>query len=374
MPGRSGKSEFEVNWLCNAGKSALHQAVNTSHSPEVDGKQVSWEDGFIAAKQIITRARFPLVLLSGGVSCEAHQMGIQLAGKLHAGLDAIAPWNTGFSPRLVSEAGLQTSTMGDVSTSRMASIFWGIDPGEILPCPNEKITACLNEKTSMEISYTGKHGWDNARSINIKPGSTLSLIQNLRLGLRDPEKGDPIVHRLLDFFQSMDMGIVFIGKDFFSEGLYAVIELERLLDDLWQKHAWRILNLDLDPNAVGASEVLTALTGFSQAVMTTQAAGMIKTLPTPAQVLIDKKLVDGVVMIGNPDRLNKPDGIPTLIISSQKPKHKSSLWLPCSQVGIGSAGKFVRFDGIAIQLNAYIESVRPSAEKVVERLLEGVSS
>jgi formylmethanofuran dehydrogenase subunit B len=373
IPGRSGKTEFDVNWLCKAGNSALHQAVDTSHSPEIDGKRVSWEDGFVAATQIITKARFPLVLLSGGVSCEAQQKGVLLAGKLHAGLDAITPFSTGVSPRVINEAGLQTSTLGGVPTSRMASLFWGIDAGEKMPSPNEKISACVKGGTSIDINYTGKPGWDHPQSINIKPGSTLSLIQKLRLGLRDPEKIDgPIVHRLLDFFQSADAGAVFIGKDFHSEGIYAVIELEHFLGDLWQKHVWRIFNLDFDMNAVGAAEVLTAFTGYSQTVIASQVSNEIGIFPIQAEDLVNKKLVDCVVLIGNKERLGKQNSIPSVVITPQKPEHQPSIWLPCSQVGIGSTGRVIRFDGIPLQLDAYHTSENPSAEKVLERLLEGV--
>lgn len=374
LPRRSGKSEFDLNWLCKAGKTALQQVLSTSHSPEIAGRPVSWEDGFTAAAQTIRNARFPLVVLSGGVSCEAHQQGLQLVEKIHAALDTVATGYSSILPRVVPETGFQTSTIGEVTAAKQACLFWGVDVAERIPCPDESISTALHQKNSLEINYHGKQGWGSPKTIEITPGNTVSLLQNMRLALRYPDQVfAPVVRQLADHFQSVESGLVFIGKDFLQEGVYAAIELTRLLDDLWNTHPWRVITLALEPNAAGTAEVLTTNSGFSRAIFVGNDKTSITASPAPAQVLIEKKMVDAVVSIGSAQWLTIPEGIPSVVIEAQKPQTSPTLWLPCGQTGIHTMGKVVRFDGITLQLDAYLPAEILSAEKVIGWLLEGVS-
>ncbi|HWQ46901.1 MAG TPA: hypothetical protein VN376_08545, partial [Longilinea sp.] len=293
LPGSDGKSVADINWLCKAGKTALQQAVDQSHSPEIDGIPVNWEDGFINSQNQISAARFPLVIISGEVSCETQQLGLQLAGLINAVVDTPQSRYQGIASQWVQEVGSQTFTLGETKASQAAHLYWGIDPGDHIPCPHEWVLNSIQRPSTLEINYQAKQGWGCSHAIVIEPGSTLTLLQKARLALRTTNKaGEPLVNQLLDFFQSVDSGVVFIGSRFLQEGGYALLELQRLLEDLWEKHAWRSLLFDFEANSTGGGEALTARTGFSQSVLTAVQPQDRKSSVASAQELIDKKQTD----------------------------------------------------------------------------------
>ncbi|MCW4034740.1 MAG: formylmethanofuran dehydrogenase subunit B [Candidatus Bathyarchaeota archaeon] len=125
-----------------------------------DGKLVptSYEDAIHKSAEILANAKYPILYGWSSTDCEAQRIGVELAEEVGGVLDNTAVVCHGPSIIGVQEAGIPTSTLGQIRHRADLIIYWGCDPWSAHPRHLERYTAFTDGRfeDSEWMSYINK--------------------------------------------------------------------------------------------------------------------------------------------------------------------------------------------------------------------------
>ena len=96
-------------------------------------KEVSYQEAYDRAAEILLKAEKPLLYGWASTVCEAQKKGILLAEEVGAVLDSTATVCHGPSVIGIEEKGLPGATLGQVKNRADTIVFWGCNPAEAHP-------------------------------------------------------------------------------------------------------------------------------------------------------------------------------------------------------------------------------------------------
>ena len=125
-----------------------------------DGELVptSYEDAIHKSAEILANAKYPILYGWSSTDCEAQRVGVELAEEVGGVLDNTAVVCHGPSILGVQEAGIPTSTLGQIRHRADLIVYWGCDPWSAHPRHLERYTAFTDGRfeDSEWMSYINK--------------------------------------------------------------------------------------------------------------------------------------------------------------------------------------------------------------------------
>jgi formylmethanofuran dehydrogenase subunit B len=125
-----------------------------------DGELVptSYEDAIHKSAEILANAKYPILYGWSSTDCEAQRIGVELAEEVGGVLDNTAVVCHGPSILGVQEAGIPTSTLGQIRHRADLIVYWGCDPWSAHPRHLERYTAFTDGRfeDSEWMSYINK--------------------------------------------------------------------------------------------------------------------------------------------------------------------------------------------------------------------------
>lgn len=126
---------MDVKHACRIGATKFKSASQHHHrllKPMIrkDGKlvEVSIDEAIGKAAEILKNATKPLLYGWSSTSCEAHEIGVELAEELAAMIDNTTSVCHGPSMLAVSDVGYPSCTLGEVKNRADLIIYWGANP------------------------------------------------------------------------------------------------------------------------------------------------------------------------------------------------------------------------------------------------------
>ncbi len=296
-----------------------------------DGKLVesSLEEAIQKAAQILAEANYPLLYGWSSTSCEATQIGVELAEEIGGVIDNTAVICHGPSILSVQEIGIPSCTLGQIRHRADLIVYWGCNPWSAHPRHIERytsfaegrfqktawkgylakvkaITAEKKIRTVLKRIFYKKEDSTSPRKglpptlfkegrklivvdvrktksaemadyfVQVEPNNDYEILQALRALIRDQEidvdqvGGVPVeyLEEIADLMITCDFGILFFGLGLtMSAGKQRNISAAlSLIRDLNVRTKFAIMPMRGHFNVTGANTVFTWQTGYPYAV------------------------------------------------------------------------------------------------------------
>ena len=291
---------------------------------------VSYEEAIQKSAEILANARYPILYGWSSTDCEAQRVGVALAEEVGGVLDNTAVVCHGPSILGVQEAGIPTSTLGQIRHRADLIVYWGCDPWSAHPRHLERYTAFTDgrfedsewmsfiNKVKAEVgkkkvssvkrrslkcesepetisdnkppetlnregrklvvfdvreSMTGKAA---DYFVQVKPGKDFEVMQAIRALVKEQELdvdevgGVPVeyLEELVDTMINAQFGVIFFGMGLTqTAGKFRNIEIAiSLIRDLNARTKFVIMPMRGHFNVTGANTVFTWQSGYPYAV------------------------------------------------------------------------------------------------------------
>ena len=291
---------------------------------------VSYEEAINKSAEILANARYPILYGWSSTDCEAQRVGVALAEEVGGVLDNTAVVCHGPSILGVQEAGIPTSTLGQIRHRADLIVYWGCDPWSAHPRHLERYTAFTDGRfeDSEWMSYINKVkasvGMKKVSSVKrrslkcesepetisdnkppetlnregrklvvfdvresmtgkaadyfvqVKPGKDFEVMQAIRALVKEQELdvdevgGVPVeyLEELVDTMINAQFGVIFFGMGLTqTAGKFRNIEIAiSLIRDLNARTKFVIMPMRGHFNVTGANTVFTWQSGYPYAV------------------------------------------------------------------------------------------------------------
>jgi formylmethanofuran dehydrogenase subunit B len=377
----------------------------------MEGKPATLEAALARAAEILQAADAPLIFGLQHATVDAQRAAVALADRLGATIDPTDSRGRSQNHAAIQTLGAVTATLGEVAGRSDLIIYWNCDPAVTHPRHIERIARHL-------YSAPGEHP-TKRRVIVVAPGrnaSTKLADEALQLNSDSDLPALAVVRAIIAAKKPNDVkiddeaqverqtGAPLAQWAYLAERLkqarYAAIfyapdrsdpagpdSIAQSITELVRDHHRHTravaLPLGVPGNAAGAVQVLAWQTGFPAAV--NFAAGYPRSLPgeSTAAAILERKESDAALIIAaNP--LDKHETslsaaaqahlrkIPTVVLDDHATEtaQQASVAIFTPTFGIETAGSVFRSDNIALPLHAAISPNRPTAEELLQRLIE----
>ena len=353
-----GDRLLAITPACALGESGFRLSLtNLFSQPQSELESASALD---TARDWLYEARLPLVVLSGIPENDAIITAVDLAKKFSAVLTCDEDCTGSIFGLAAQSTGFLTSTLGEMHNHSLV-VLCGVDPARTHPRLGEVLE------------------WDSTDLIlRLDPANPLTAVRWLRLACAG--KGEPLPSPYAELaarFESARSGLVIFGPEWLAAGQTLTTELQLWLRDLNRKNRWYSLYLAPAPNSNGVVEALLSITGHPGNMHFRPDGVDYSPAIWQAERLIQQGSIDLWLLVGEPDSfteetLNLLTQVRTILISPNLPEWKPSIWIPCAQAGIDSAGLFQRMDGVPAGLRPVLPSQRASMKDLLIKLTEEV--
>ncbi|MCW4054236.1 MAG: formylmethanofuran dehydrogenase subunit B [Candidatus Bathyarchaeota archaeon] len=135
---KNGCAVCEAKYLGYKSKHRIHQPLIRKEGKFVP---VSMDEAVHKAAEILADANYPILYGWSSTNCEAQRVGVELAEEVGGVLDNTAVVCHGPSLIGTQEAGIPTSTLGQIRHRADVIIYWGCDPWSAHPRHLERYTS-----------------------------------------------------------------------------------------------------------------------------------------------------------------------------------------------------------------------------------------
>lgn len=378
----------------------------------IRGQAASLEDGIVAAAEILSAARAPLVYGLTETSCEAQRVAVALADLLGANLDtptsAAGPVGLG-----LHSIGEVTATLGEIANRGDVLIYWGCDPAADEPRHFERYTLdrpgmfLPHGRADRAVIVVGTQPTATSAAadqfVPLKPGADFAALWVLRALVQAAPKGtdhgaadaglDPAVVEqatgqplslwkpLADRMRQAHFGAMFYDAQLpaGSGGSWNVEALLALVHDLNVHARFVARALHGGGNPVGADNVLTWQTGYPYAI--NFAAGFPRFNPDDyrAERLVERGEVDAALILAADPRASWPAAaaerlaaLPLVSIDwrATATSEQAAVAFHTSTYGIHHGGIVYRTDDVPLPLRPLLASELPSDVQILGLLEE----
>jgi formylmethanofuran dehydrogenase subunit B len=381
-------SIISLDDCCGLGR-ATAPAVNAPVAM-IAGQSVTLDEAVERAAEILSAARYPLVVGLSNSTCETQRAAVALADRLGACLD-IAPSPT--TP-LFADLGTVTCSFGELKNRADLIVFWGgrphethprlatdfaLDPlGRFVPNGRRDRTVIVVGDAAVAKAYAAEHhipsmaGQDFAALWLLR-----SLVQSRAIDTHlGPVARVPLAdwRSLAERLQTCRFGVLFLAPKS-SLGPRATEAAHGLATDLNAFTRFYAIPLRPAGNSVGAEQVATWQTGYPAAV------GLYGGYPRSfggefsAARTLSRGEPDAVLMIGNaadlpPSARDHLRQIPVVALSPEITSLPTPAIVAITAVACANPAGATAFrhDGIALPLRAGNPSSFPDEFQVIQRI------
>jgi len=354
----------------------------------VDGEEVSREKAVIAARELISSAKLPLVCGLTDQSTETQRMAIELARNCDAAID----WTSG---RAASANLLATQQIGHVSCSfgeiRQRAdlvITWFADPmtthprfigrfvDRFIAVDQDQTETVARAEQFFQVE--DKYANDVIRLLRYKLSKSHAIQENGQDKL--PTES---ITRLADQIQHSKY-CIFVCDDSMANrcGQTSVLSLSKLVRLINDFTHCRVVVLCSQSNSVGVENSMTWITGFPYTVGFRNGQPVFRPDEFTIEHLIANRLADLVICFGDPQQL--PDSVVSnpyfgdvskIIFEDglSKQPTAANVRFPIAKFGLGQSGTGFRSDGVPVQVAAMLDSGNVQCDELVKQVMESLN-
>ncbi|MGQ9542654.1 MAG: formylmethanofuran dehydrogenase subunit B [Candidatus Bathyarchaeia archaeon] len=339
-----------------------------------------------AAAKILAKSRSPLFYGWSLTSCEAIEVGVELAEEAGGFIDNTTSTCHGPTILGVHEIGESSCTLGEVKHRADLIIYWGCNPVHAHPLHMSRYTILSKgrfrkSRSERTLIVVDVRKTDTAKMadifIQVEPHKDYELISALRAAVRGDEieqdevGGVPtdVIEDIADRLISCEFGVLFFGLGLTmspgkSENVEAALSLVRELNS---KTKFVIIPMRGHFNVNGANNVMTWLTGYPYAIDFTRGFPYYNPGETSAVDLLARGECDSAMIVASDPVSNLPHSaarnltsIPLITIDPHITPTTlcSDVAFPSALVGIETVGTVYRMDGVPLETKKLVEPPR----------------
>ena len=249
-------------------------------------KEVSWDEAFDKAAEILINAKRPLLYGFSSTECEAQSKGVELAELLGGILDNTASVCHGPSLLAIQDVGAPMATLGEFKNRADLVIFWGSNPVHAHPRHLGRYSEFVRgyfrkdgryDRYIVVVDPRNTHTAQIADLyVQIKPNEDYELINAIRAMLRGVEldekeiSGVPMekIKELVKILKTCNFGVIFFGMGLthslaHHRNIDAAISLVRELNDHTK---FLLMPMRGHYNVTGANTVFAWNTGYAYSI------------------------------------------------------------------------------------------------------------
>lgn len=284
------RTSMQVTNACKMGSAKLHEVLSRHRImvPKIreDGELIDcdWDTALDKAAEILANSKYPLFFMGSEGFCEAQLVGIKMAEYLGGNVDGNSTICHGPTIMGVQEAGLVTSTMGEVKNRADLIIYWGTNPIESMPRHMSHYAVfpkgcwTKNGRRSRKVIVVDPRKTPSSKIadlyVQIKPGSDYEIFNAMRAIL----KGHPVdpsieektglsiaaLNSLLETMKKAKFGAIFVGLG--TSSSYGKFRNQaaamRLVQDLNNHTKFVLGALRGHANVAGFNQVMSYYSGY----------------------------------------------------------------------------------------------------------------
>jgi len=346
----------------------------------------SYSDAIDAAAKILSKSRSPLLYGWSLTSCEAVEVGVELAEEVGGFIDNTTSTCHGPTILGVHEIGESSSTLGEVRHRADLIIYWGCNPVHAHPLHMSRYTLLSKgrfrkSRSERTLIVVDVRRTDTAKMadifIQVEPNKDYELISALRAAVRgdeieqDEDGGVPtdLIEEVAEKLISCEFGALFFGLGLTmspgkSENVDAALSLVR---DLNSKTKFVITPMRGHFNVNGANNVMTWTTGYPYAIDFTRGFPYYNPGETSAVDLLARGECDSALIVASDPVSNFPyratcnlTSMPLITIDPHITPTVlcSDVAIPSALVGIETSGTVYRMDGVPLVTRKLVEPPR----------------
>jgi len=386
-----------VEKACSIGRSLFLKHREDLSLPSIDGRETSIDEAINEAVNILRDKKHVLIYGLSSTSIEAQRKALELADLIGASIDQTTSICHGPTSLAIHQTGIPTCTLGEVKNRADVVVFWGSNPLEAHQRHYERYSLIpkgmfvTEGRRGRKLVVVDVRPTPSSRAadifIQVRPGEDYEVLNALRYMLKggklDGEVGGVKVETLkslLDIMLSAKYGVIFIGMGLtMTRGKYHNVEAALSLAIELNSHTrWSVVAMRGHYNVSGAGMVLLWQTGFPMAVNFSLGYPRYSPGEYSAVDLLRRKEVDAVLVIASDPVANFPReavrNLLSLPIIAIDPKRSlttmvAKVVIPTAKVGIETEGTAYRMDGVPIRVKKILNSIYPSDEEVLDRII-----
>lgn len=367
-----------------------------------DLKEVSYQEAYDRAAEILLCAKHPLLYGWASTVCEAQKKGILLAEEVGGIIDSTATVCHGPSIMGIEEKGMAGATLGQIKNRADLVIFWGCNPAEAHPrhtlryssnvcgrftadgrgCKNVVVVDVRETKSSKNAN----------KFVLIKPGTDYEVITALRLlvASKDDMVPDEVggvskkdLAEVVQVMKASKFGVLFFGLGLtHSRGRSKNIDNAlSLVAELNAHTKFVVMPMRGHYNVGGMGQVAAWETGFPMSIDFARGQAYFNPGETAACEVLGHKEVDAALVVAADPASNFPrsivDNLANMPVIQVDPYQNPTTLLadvviPSAIAGIEAEGTAYRMDGLALRMKKLVNSPFPSDEEVIGHIIESV--
>lgn len=368
----------------------------------VDGKPSPLNEGILAAVDLLTRARSPLIYGLSRSSTGGQRAACRLADCLRAAIDTTASTCHAPSIMALQRVGEETATLGEIKNRSDLIIYWGSNPLRNHPRHYPRVVDVAGKWVQLGRADRHVVVVDTVRTesaeiadtfIQVPPGSDFQILWALRALLRGfpltgtlPEgvSRDTLV-MLAERLKSSRYGAVFFGLGLTDDvcGHHNVEALLQLVNDVNQFTRCVARRMRVAGDVAGADSVLCWQTGYPFSVSFHRGYPQYNPGEFTASAMLQRGEVDCLVLVGaeSLDRMpiaaqNAISDIPVILLDYPhcSQQRQAAVRFNTAIYGIHRPGVAYRMDEVPVPLRAWQTSDLPSDEEILNSIADRVES
>ncbi len=363
--------------------------------------EVEIDEAIEKAVEILVNAKRPILYGWSSVSCEADEVGVELAEELKALIDNTATVCHGPSLLAVHDTGYPVCTLGEVKNRADVIIYWACNPMHAHPRHMSRhyfSRGYFRERGRPDrtLIVVDPRESDTAKladiHLQVEPGKDYELLDAIRAAMKGHKilyenvAGVPrdLIYQAVELLKSAQFGNLFFGMGItqtsaknrnIDAGICAIEELNEY------GGKFTLIPMRGHYNVNGFNHVCTWTTGYPFCVDFATGYPRYNPGETGTNDLLQNKEADAMFVIGAdpgahfPQRaLQRMVEIPVIAIEPHRTPttELADIIIPPAQIGISSEGTAYRMDGVCFTMKKIIDSDLLSDKEILKRMLERV--
>ncbi len=366
-------------------------------------KEVSWDEAFDKAAEILISAKRPLLYGFSSTECEAQSKGVELAELLGGILDNTASVCHGPSLLAIQDVGAPMATLGDFKNRADLVIFWGSNPVHAHPRHLGRYSEFVrgyfrkdgrNDRFIVVVDPRNTHTAQIADLfIQIKPSEDYELLNAIRAMVRGVEldekeiSGVPMekIKELVNILKTCNFGVIFFGMGLTQSlahhrNIDAAISLVRELNDHTK---FLLMPMRGHYNVTGANIVFAWNTGYAYSIDFSKGYPRYNPGEFSSVDLLMRDEIDASLIVASDPASNFPAASvknlfkhPLISIEPHETPTSANadINFPAAIAGIECEGTAYRMDSVPIRLRKVKDAPGKclSDKEILEKLIEKI--
>ena len=361
-------------------------------------EEIEFDEAVEKTASMLANAKCPILYGWSLTSCEAIEIGVELAELVGGVIDNTTTTCHGPSILGVHDIGESTCTLGEVRHRADLIVYWGCNP--VHAHPQHMLRYSVQSKgrfrkgrKDRKLIVVDVRKTDTAKQadyfVQVAPNQDYELLCALRTAVKMGEieqnsiAGVPVetVEEIADLMINCEFGIIFFGLGLTmttgkSRNIDAALSLVRELND---RTKFLIMPMRGHFNVTGANQVTAWQTGYPFAVDFSKGYPRYNPGDTSAVDILTRGECDAALVVASDPVSNFPvaasrhlSRVPLVTIDPHitPTTLASDIVIPSSFVGIETAGTVYRMDGVVLLTRKLVET--PKGVKSDEEILNAI--